>query len=60
MQSSDMSPASSEDYTETTDYLPVNDRFDAIEAYRAFDDGGLAEAPSAFSAYLNSQRNLSR
>lgn len=35
--------------------VPVIDQFDAVEAFRAFDDGGLAEVPSAYAAYLNSQ-----
>ncbi len=34
--------------------VPVVDQHDAIEAYRAYDDGGLAEAASAFGAYLKS------
>lgn len=34
---------------------PVRDQFDAVEAFRAFDDGGLAEAPNAYAAYLNAQ-----
>lgn len=29
---------------------------DALEAYRAFDDGALAEVPHALEAYLSRQR----
>ena len=36
--------------------IPVADRHDALEAYRAYDDGTLAEAPHAFAAYLSHQR----
>ena len=32
--------------------LAVIDRHDALEAYRAFDDGTLAEAPHALAAYI--------
>lgn len=39
--------------------IPVTDRFDAVEAFRAYDDGGLAEAPNAFAAYLLNQRQQS-
>lgn len=35
--------------------VPVVDQFDAVEAFRAFEDGGLAEVPSAYAAYLISQ-----
>ncbi len=33
--------------------VPVIDQYDALEAYRAFDDGGLAELPLALAAYVN-------
>lgn len=32
------------------------ERGDALEAYRAFDDGALAAVPHALEAYLNRQR----
>ncbi len=37
--------------------IPVVDRFDALEAYLAFDDGALAEAPQALAAYVTSQQH---
>lgn len=37
--------------------VPVVDQLDALDAYRAYDDGTLAEAPHAFAAYLNHQRS---
>ena len=37
--------------------VPVTDYRDAIEAFRAYDDGGLAEVPNAFAAYLRNERN---
>jgi len=36
--------------------VPVIDQLDALDTYRAYDDGTLAEAPHAFSAYLDHQR----
>ncbi len=33
---------------------PVIDQCDALEAYLAFDDGALAEAPEALAAYVTS------
>jgi len=36
--------------------IPVADQHDALEAYRAYDDGTLAESPHAFAAYLSHQR----
>ena len=36
--------------------LPVVDQFDAFEAYRAFDDGALAEVPFALAAYVSHQQ----
>ncbi len=32
--------------------IPVTDQYDALEAYLAFDDGVLAEAPEALAAYV--------
>ena len=38
--------------------VPVIDQFDAVEAYRAYDDGALEEVPEAFAAYIDyHQRN---
>ena len=34
--------------------IPVIDQYDALEAYLAFDDGALAEAPEALAAYVTS------
>lgn len=36
--------------------VPVLDQYDALEAYRAFDDGALAEAPQALTAYITRQQ----
>ena len=36
--------------------VPVIDQFDALDAYRAYDDGTLAEAPHAYAAYLSRLR----
>ena len=33
--------------------VPVINQYDALEAYRAFDDGALAEAPQALAAYVD-------
>jgi hypothetical protein len=37
----------------------VVDQCDALEAYRAFDDGGLSEAPLALAAYGDHQQHAS-
>lgn len=37
--------------------IPVVDYHDALEAYLAFDDGALAEAPHAFAAYMDHHRS---
>ncbi len=34
--------------------IPIIDQYDALEAYLAFDDGALAEAPQALAAYVTS------
>ncbi|MGI9206307.1 MAG: hypothetical protein ACR2Q3_19990 [Woeseiaceae bacterium] len=39
--------------------LPVTAQIGALEAYRAFDDGTLAEAPFALAAYVSSQQQFS-
>lgn len=36
--------------------IPVMDQPAALAAYRAYDDGTLAEAPQAFAAYLSHLR----
>lgn len=36
--------------------IPVSDQRDALDAYRAYDDGTLAEVPHAHAAYLVHQR----
>ncbi len=38
--------------------IPVNDQYDALEAYRAYDDGALAEAPQALAAYVTHQQHF--
>ena len=37
--------------------IPVVDQYDALEAYLAFDDGALAEAPQALAAYVDHQQH---
>ncbi len=32
--------------------MPVIDQYDALEAYLAFDDGALTDAPDALAAYV--------
>ena len=36
--------------------IPVIDQYDTLEAYLAFDDGPLAEAPEALGAYVKHQQ----
>ena len=38
--------------------VPVIDQYDALEAYLAFDDGALAEAPQALAAYVDHQQQF--
>ena len=53
----DMRIALSEIYPDTAyGAVPVQDQYDAIEAYRAFADGGLHAAPRALAAYVTSQQ----
>ncbi len=33
------------------------DRFEALETYLAFEDGGLAEVPNALAAYVSHQQH---
>ena len=37
--------------------IPVIDQYDALEAYLAFEDGTLAEAPQALAAYVTHQQH---
>lgn len=37
--------------------VPVIDRFEALETYIAFEDGGLAEVPYALAAYVSHQQH---
>ena len=36
--------------------IPVVDQYDLLEAYLAFDDGALVEAPEALDAYVSHQQ----
>jgi hypothetical protein len=38
--------------------IPVVDQYDPLEAYLAFDDGALAEAPQALAAYVGHQQHF--
>ena len=38
--------------------IPVIDQYDALEAYLAFEDGALAEAPEALAAYVDHQQHI--
>jgi len=38
--------------------VPVLDQQDALEVFRAFDDGGLAELPQALAAYVDHQQHF--
>lgn len=38
--------------------IPVIDQYDALEAFFAFDDGALAEAPQALAAYVAHQQHF--
>ncbi len=58
ISSTDMIIALNELFPETTyGAVPVIDQFEAFEIYAAFEDGGLAEAPSALEVYLNNQQH---
>ncbi len=41
------------------DAIPVVDQSDELEAYLAFDEGALAEAPQAPAAYVTDQQHYS-
>lgn len=50
----DMRIALSEIYPDSAyGAVPALDRYDALEAYRAYDDGGLEAVPQALEAYLD-------
>lgn len=54
----DLRIALSEEFPEANyGAIPVIDQYDALEAYLAFDDGALAEAPQAFAAYVTHQQH---
>lgn len=36
--------------------VPAIDQYDAVEAYRAFEDGGLASIPEALAAYVDANQ----
>ncbi len=49
----DLRIALNEIYPEATyGAMPVIDQYDALEAYLAFDDGALTDAPEALAAYV--------
>ena len=49
----DMRIALNEIFPEATyGAIPVIDQYDALEAYLAFDDGALTDAPDALAAYV--------
>lgn len=53
----DMRIALSDVYPEATyGAVPVLDQYDALETYRAFDDGGLEAVPQAFATYADFQQ----
>ena len=55
----DLRIALSEFFPEATyGAIPVIDQHDALEAYLAFDDGALAEAPQALAAYVSHQQRF--
>ncbi len=50
----DMRIALSEIYPDSTyGAVPALDRYDALEAYRVYDDGGLESVPQALAAYVD-------
>ena len=36
-----------------SEIYPALDQYDALEVYRAYDDGGLEEIPQALAAYVD-------
>lgn len=58
LTAADLQIALSEVYPESTyGAVPVIDQYDALEAYLAFDDGALGEAPHALAAYIHHQQH---
>jgi len=58
ISSTDLMIALNEVFPETTyGAVPVTDRFEALETYLAFEDGGLAEVPGALAAYADHQQH---
>jgi len=50
----DVRIALSEVYPESTyGAVPALDRYDALDAYRAYEDGGLEAVPQALAAYVD-------
>jgi hypothetical protein len=57
-------PRATETRIPLSDYCPdatygvasVLDQYDALEAYRVFDDGGLQAVPNALAAYVDQQQ----
>ena len=50
----DVRLALSEIYTDSTyGAVPALNQYDALEAYRAYDGGGLEEIPQALAAYID-------
>lgn len=57
VSATDLRIALSEVYPETSyGTVPVLDQYDALEAYRAYDDGGLQAVPIAFATYVSHQQ----
>ncbi len=55
---SELQIALSDPYLDSTyGAVPVIDQYDALEAYRAFDDGGLAVVPLGLAAYVGYQQH---
>ncbi len=55
----DMRIALNEIFPESTyGAIPVIDQYDALEPYLAFDDGALAEAPQALTAYVSHRQRF--
>ncbi len=55
----DMRIALNEIFPESTyGAIPVINQYDALEAYLAFDDGALAEAPQALAAFVSHQQRF--
>lgn len=56
--SSEMMLAISDAFPDSTyGAVPVLDHYDALEAFRAYDDGALAELPKALAAYVDHQQH---